>query len=92
MSTDIGPIQPTVRVMPTRQPGAEDGASRQTASDSATAAVAHSDAWQLSTSPPVDAERVALIRHAIATGSYPILPMQVADAIIAAGVMLSASK
>lgn len=33
--------------------------------------------------PPVDAERVARIRHAIANNSYPILPETVADRLIA---------
>jgi negative regulator of flagellin synthesis FlgM len=37
---------------------------------------------------PVDAERVATIRKAIEDGSYPIIPMQVADAMIAAGLLL----
>jgi negative regulator of flagellin synthesis FlgM len=37
---------------------------------------------------PVDAERVATIRKAIEDGCYPIIPMQVADAMIAAGLLL----
>lgn len=39
-------------------------------------------------SPPVDAERVAEIRKAIEDGRYPVLPMRVADAMIAAGLLL----
>jgi negative regulator of flagellin synthesis FlgM len=39
-------------------------------------------------SAPVDAERVATIRHAIETGKYPILPTRIADAMIAAGMLL----
>ena len=34
--------------------------------------------------PPVDADRVAEIRKAIEEGSYPILPVEIADAMIAA--------
>ncbi|HET9630157.1 MAG TPA: flagellar biosynthesis anti-sigma factor FlgM [Novosphingobium sp.] len=41
--------------------------------------------------PPVDADRVALIRKAIETGAYPIIPAKIADAMIAAGLLLRAS-
>lgn len=39
--------------------------------------------------PPVDAERVAAIRKALAEGSYPLVPTKIADAMIAAQVSLS---
>lgn len=38
--------------------------------------------------PPVDAERVQLIRKAIETGNYPVVPARIADAMIAAGLLL----
>jgi negative regulator of flagellin synthesis FlgM len=38
--------------------------------------------------PPVNAERVAEIRKAIEAGRYPVLPMRIADAMIAAGILL----
>ncbi|WP_295527410.1 flagellar biosynthesis anti-sigma factor FlgM [Novosphingobium sp. Chol11] len=38
--------------------------------------------------PPVDAERVLTIRRAIETGKYPITPAKIADAMIAAGILL----
>jgi len=37
---------------------------------------------------PVDQERVDTIRHAIETGKYPIIPARIADAMIAAGMLL----
>jgi negative regulator of flagellin synthesis FlgM len=37
---------------------------------------------------PVDAERVAEIRRAIEQGRYPVIPMRIADAMIAAGLLL----
>ena len=37
---------------------------------------------------PVDAERVALVRKAVESGTYPVIPAKVADAIIAAGLLL----
>jgi len=40
---------------------------------------------------PVDAERVQVIRHAIESGSYPVIPTKIADAMIAAGLLLRAS-
>ena len=42
--------------------------------------------------PPVDAERVAKIKKAIEQGTYPVLPTRVADAIIAAGLLLRTAK
>lgn len=42
--------------------------------------------------PPVDVERVAQIRKAVEDGTYPILPAKVADAMIAAGIMLRIAK
>ena len=42
--------------------------------------------------PPVDADRVAEIRKAIEQGTYPIVPAKVADAMIAAGLLLRSGK
>jgi negative regulator of flagellin synthesis FlgM len=42
--------------------------------------------------PPVDAERVAEITRAIEQDRYPVLPMKVADAMIAAGLLLRSGK
>lgn len=42
--------------------------------------------------PPVDAERVAQVRKAVESGNYPLVPATVADAIIAAGVILRSGK
>jgi negative regulator of flagellin synthesis FlgM len=42
--------------------------------------------------PPVDADRVSTIRKAIESGSYPVIPMRVADAMIAAGLLLRSTK
>ncbi|WP_309753504.1 flagellar biosynthesis anti-sigma factor FlgM [Novosphingobium sp.] len=42
--------------------------------------------------PPVDLERIAKIRKAIEDNRYPVLPMKVSDAIIAAGFLLRSGK
>jgi negative regulator of flagellin synthesis FlgM len=41
---------------------------------------------------PVDSERVQMIRKAVETGKYPLVPAKIADAMIAAGVLLRSSK
>jgi negative regulator of flagellin synthesis FlgM len=41
---------------------------------------------------PVDAERVSQIRKAVESGSYPLVPARIADAMIAAGMFLRSSK
>ncbi len=43
-------------------------------------------------SPPIDTERVKVIRKAVENGTYPVLPVRVADAMIAAGFLLIAGK
>ena len=40
-------------------------------------------ASQLAAQPPVDADRVARIKRAIADGTFPILPATIADSLIA---------
>jgi negative regulator of flagellin synthesis FlgM len=42
--------------------------------------------------PPVDAERVTQIRKAVESGTYPVLPARIADAVIAAGLLLRTGK
>ena len=37
---------------------------------------------------PVDMDRVQVIRRAIETGNYPLIPAKIADAMIAAGLLL----
>ncbi|SFF75826.1 negative regulator of flagellin synthesis FlgM [Novosphingobium sp. CF614] len=41
---------------------------------------------------PVDAERVEDIRKAVESGTYPLIPAKIADAMIAAGVLLRSPK
>lgn len=43
-------------------------------------------------SAPVDTDRVATIRKAVEDGHYPLVPTQIADAMIAAGVLLRSPK
>lgn len=41
---------------------------------------------------PVDTDRVDVIRKAVATGKYPVVPAKIADAMIAAGMLLRSPK
>lgn len=43
-------------------------------------------------SAPVDADRVTEIKKAVETGKYPVVPAKIADAMIAAGVLLRSPK
>ncbi len=72
----------------TGQPVANDTARSHA---SANSAVVRSAA--LNPGPqPVDGERVAEIRRAIDQGRYPVLPTKIADAMIAAGLLLRSGK
>lgn len=72
------------------------GTSRQQAGPAPQAAepamVARSGASQAGDKPPVDQERVREIRNALRDGTYPLTPATVADAMIAAGYMLTEMK
>ena len=41
---------------------------------------------------PIDSDRVITIRKAIERGEYPIIPTKIADAIIAAGILLRSGQ
>ncbi len=55
---------------------------------SSAAQVERSSALDAGAKPPVDAERVKVIRQAIEKGTYPVVPAKIADAMIAAGMLL----
>ncbi len=69
--------------------GAKDNQAAPVANESAT--VVRSDALDPGAAP-VDAERVSVIRKAIEQGNYPVIPMRVADAMIAAGMLLRSGQ
>jgi negative regulator of flagellin synthesis FlgM len=52
-----------------------------------TSAVALSDALDPGAAP-VDTDRVTVIKKAIESGQYPVFPAKIADAMIAAGLLL----
>jgi negative regulator of flagellin synthesis FlgM len=70
------------------RPVANDTARAHASDNSAVVRSAALDAGPV----PVDGDRVAEIRKAVEQGHYPVLPMKVADAIIAAGFLLRSGK
>ena len=99
---EIGPARPVgaVRTNAAKPSTAVASAAAPTAASapasSSTSASASAPAAAVQTSqaldpgkPPIDENRVSVIRNAIQKGTYPLLPTKVADAMIAAGLMLS---
>lgn len=77
-----------VETRTTRGPVANDTARAHASDKSAVVRSPVLDPGQ----PPVDSDRVATIRKAIEQGSYPVIPTRVADAMIAAGLLLRSRK
>ncbi|GGC40847.1 hypothetical protein GCM10011371_30330 [Novosphingobium marinum] len=91
---EIGSLRPlkAIESRLARQAGGEANASRAVAGGgNEPGTVARSDMLSAG-NPPVDSDRVAAIRKAIETGTYPVIPAKVADAIIAAGYLLRSGK
>ena len=84
---ELGPTRPVgaVDVRIARQAGGlRDFAGR---SDEPASAVALSDALSPGEAP-VDTDRVEVIKKAVEAGHYPVFPAKIADAMIAAGLLL----
>ena len=88
---ELGPARPigAVDVRIARQAGGRTGSSER--ADQPTSAVALSDAVDPG-QPPVDTDRVEVIRKAVESGQYPVVPAKIADAMIAAGLLLREGK
>lgn len=65
-------IAPTAPIAPVRTPVANE-----------TPEAPRALAKALSENPPIDADRVAQIKKAIANGTFPILPSKIADRLLA---------
>lgn len=87
-SRPVGPVQVNT-AKTTKAPATPCADCPPSAIEAASAAqVERSAALDAGQSAPVDGERVKVIRHAIETGSYPVIPTKIADAMIAAGMLL----
>ncbi len=88
---ELGPVRP-VGAVDTRTAGRAGGSAvRAERMEKPVPTVVKSDALDPGEAP-VDAERIALIREAVETGSYPVVPTKIADALIAAGMLLRNGK
>ena len=67
----------------TKAGGATAGADAQAMRKQGKTVEAGALAKVLASTPPVNADRVTQIRHAIQNGSFPILPAKIADRLIA---------
>lgn len=84
---EVGPSRP-IGAVDVRNLRASPGGARQAEkSASPQPAVVTSQALDPGAAP-VDAERVQMIRKAVESGTYPVVPAKVADAVIAAGILL----
>ena len=84
---EMGPTRPVGAIEVRTVRGPASGARQTEKSASPQPAVVRSDVLDPGEAP-VDAERVQIIRKAVETGTYPVVPARVADAIIAAGLLL----
>ena len=87
---DLTPIRATALDPRAPRPGAERRAA-PAAGAPASPAVELSGASDPG-APPIDQSRVAEIRKAIEQGRYPVIPLRVADALIASGLLLRTEK
>lgn len=73
--------------------GGKTGSGKQASPASVAEAgmVQRSGATRAGSAAPINTDRVNQIREAIREGRYPLVPAQVADAMIAAGMFLSES-
>ncbi len=72
-----------------RKPVGEGSRMSSRASPAIETPLVRIDAIEAMRVPPVDQDRVAQVRNAIAHGDYPILPVKVCDALIAASLALA---
>ena len=86
--------KPSTAVASAAAPTAASAPSSASASASASAPAAAVQTSQALDpgKPPIDENRVSVIRNAIQKGTYPLLPTKVADAMIAAGLLLRSEK
>lgn len=87
-SRPVGPVQVKTATTAKTVPAAVDPQITAAANAGSAAQVQRSSALDAGAAAPVDVERVKDIRHAIETGNYPLVPAKIADAMIAAGMLL----
>jgi negative regulator of flagellin synthesis FlgM len=88
---ELGPARPISAIDAGIVRAAAGGSAKAENARKTEAAMVQNDALDPGAAP-VDAERVEVIRKAIANNSYPVVPTKVADAMNAAGILLRTPK
>lgn len=88
---EVGPLRAVNAIESRLARKASEGSSNSAKVEKSEPAVVQSEILDAG-EPPVDIERVALIRKAVEDGSYPVVPARIADAMIAAGIMLRSGE
>ena len=88
---ELGPVRPVGAVDVSTAHQARENGKGPKPSEAPEAAVVKSDALNPGQAP-IDTERVAQIRKAVESGQYPLVPTKIADAMIAAGMLLRTGK
>jgi negative regulator of flagellin synthesis FlgM len=93
----IEPTKPAGALQPARPVSPQSVSAPAVAKSTTSGATASAVPEVRTTAPgagevPVDGNRVAEIKRAIETGSYPVLPVRISDGMIAAGLLLQKSK
>lgn len=81
----LGPVDP-------RQPRAVAERRTPAGGDASAAPAIEVETPLAGAQPPVDQARVDEIRKAIEANRYPVIPMRVADALIASGLLLRSGR
>ena len=88
----VGPVSGAQSGVAAAAPAPAPAGASQTGTTSAPAPAMVSSTALSAGSAPVDTDRVSAIRKAIASGSYPLIPTKISDAMIAAGLTLRIRK
>ncbi|MDT0506869.1 flagellar biosynthesis anti-sigma factor FlgM [Novosphingobium sp. MMS21-SN21R] len=84
----VGPVQVKTATTAKSAPATVDTQTSAPVDAGTATQVQRSAALDAGSTPPVDVERVKDIRQAIEKGNYPLVPARIADAMIAAGMLL----
>lgn len=90
-SMELGPVRPVGAVDARAARQSSGHSSHVAGADRSEPTIVRSDALDPG-EPPVDTDRIAQIRKAVESGDYPLVPTKVADAMIAAGILLRSGK
>ena len=88
---EVGPLRALSAIESRLARKSGDGSGHSAKVDKSEPAVVQSEVLDAGEAP-VDAERVEMIRKAIEEGTYPVFPARIADAMIAAGMLLRSSQ